>query len=187
MRKKPLKHTLPGMTRAALCAALLCAASYLVIPLPFTPVVLSLHTVMVNLTGLLLTPGQAGAALLIYLLMGLCGLPVFSGGTAGPGKLFGPTGGYYFGFLFAVMAISALRGKRAKFPRYFLVTAGVGLPIQHLCAVAVMTLHNGFHPLGAFLTVSLPFLPGDLLKYAMAAGAGMAFHRTMPKHETKEF
>ena len=88
-----------GLTKIALCTAMLCVASYIVIPLPFTPVVLSMHTLAVNLAGLILKPKHAACVIGLYLLMGLAGLPVFAGGTAGIGKLLGPTGGFYFGFL----------------------------------------------------------------------------------------
>ena len=89
-----------NMTRIALCTAILCVSSYLVIPLPFTPIVFSMQTVMVNLIGLILKPKSAALTILMYLCMGMIGLPVFSGGSAGIGKLIGPTGGFYFGFFF---------------------------------------------------------------------------------------
>ena len=92
-----------NMTRIALCTAILCVSSYLVIPLPFTPIVFSMQTVMVNLIGLILKPKSAALTILMYLCMGMIGLPVFSGGSAGIGKLIGPTGGFYFGFFFAVI------------------------------------------------------------------------------------
>lgn len=168
------------MTRIALCTALLCASSYLVIPLPFTPIVLSMHTVMVNLIGLVLKPKQAAYTILLYLLMGLIGLPVFSGGTAGLGKLLGPTGGFYFGFLFAATAISALKGNRNSLGRYILVTVAVGIPIQHLCAIVMMGMHNGWELRAAALTVSLPFLPGDVVKCVLASTMGAAIRRVTP-------
>lgn len=106
--------TIANMTKIALCVAALCVSSYLVIPLPFTPIVLSAHTIVVNLIGLILPPLSAACTLITYLIMGLIGLPVFSGGTSGPGKLFGPTGGFYFGFLVAVIVISLLKGKKTS-------------------------------------------------------------------------
>jgi len=169
------------MTKMALCVAVLSASSYLVVPLPFTPVVLSLHSVAVGVTGLILSLRQAVCALSVYLLMGLMGLPVFAGGTAGPGKLFGPTGGFYFGFLLAAAAISALKGRQLRFGRCLLVTAGVGLPLQHLCAVAFFWLHNGRHLPSAFLTASLPFLPGDLVKCVLAATIGVSLNKALQK------
>ena len=167
------------MTRVALCTALLCACAYAVVPVPFSPAVLSLHTLAVNLTGLILSPGQAVATLGLYLLMGLVGLPVFSGGTGGPGKLLGPTGGYYFGFLLAAWAISRMKGRKPEPVRYFLVCLLVGLPLQHLCAIGMMCLHNGFQPMAAFLTVSAPFLLGDVVKCILAAFCGVSVCRAL--------
>ena len=167
------------MTKIALLVAILSISSYLVIPLPFTPLVLSLHTVMVNLIGLLLKPRYAAYTILIYLIMGLIGMPIFSGGTAGPGKLFGPTGGFYFGFFFAVIVISMLKGKKAHFIRYMLVTIGAGLPIQHIFAILFMCFHNGFQITSAFFTVSLPFIAGDIVKCILASMLGAAINKVL--------
>lgn len=168
MSTKANRPNIYNLTKIALCVALLCVSSYLVFPLPFTPIVISLHTIMVNLIGLVLKPKHVAVTILTYLLMGLIGLPVFSAGAAGPGKLFGPTGGFYFGFLFAGIAISFLKGKKNAFWRYLIATICVGLPIQHICAVLMMCLHNGFQVQVAFVTVSLPFIIGDIIKCIMA-------------------
>ena len=166
-----------SITKIALCVAILCASSYLVIPLPFTPIVLTVHTILINLIGLIFKPKEAAYTILTYILMGLIGLPVFAGGTTGPGKLFGPTGGFYFGFLFAAIAISLLKGKENNFPRYILITLVVGIPIQHIFAILFMCFYNNFHIQSALLTVSLPFLPGDILKAVIAS----ALARTLNK------
>ncbi|MBQ8624595.1 MAG: biotin transporter BioY [Agathobacter sp.] len=173
------KTDIYNLTKTALCIALLCVSSYLVLPLPFTPIVISLHTIMVNLIGLVLKPKTAAITMLTYLLMGLIGLPVFSAGTAGAGKLFGPTGGFYFGFLFAVIAISLLKGRKNSLARYVLVTICVGLPIQHFCAILMMCFHNGFQIQAAVVTVSLPFVLGDIVKCIMASIAGVALNKAL--------
>lgn len=167
------------ITKISLCVAVLCVTAYLVIPLPFTPIVLSFQTVMVNIIGLLFKPKEAGITILVYLLMGLIGLPVFSTGTAGPGKLFGPTGGFYFGFLAAVLVISLLKGKKISLLRYCVITIAVALPVQHLFAVLFMCIHNGWNVSAAFLTVSLPFVVGDVIKCAMASFIGVALNRVL--------
>ena len=176
---KSSKWKTKDMTKMALCAAILCVTSFLVVPLPFTPIVISLHTIAVNIIGLILTPMQAGLTVFIYLLMGLVGLPVFSAGTAGPGKLFGPTGGFYFGFLFAVIAISLLRGKKSSMKRYAIVSIAVGIPIQHLCAIVGMCIHNGGNVAAAFATVSLPFIIGDIIKCLMSSMVGVALNKVI--------
>ncbi len=182
MNTRGKKLDTSSMTRIALLIAVLSVSSYLVIPLPFTPIVLSMHTVMVNLIGLMLKPRHAAYTICIYLLLGLMGVPIFSGGTAGPGKLFGPTGGFYFGFLFAVIAISMLKGKKNKFIRYAIVTIGVGLPIQHLFAILFMCFYNGFNIQAAVLTVSLPFIPGDIIKCILASMLGIAVNKVLKEY-----
>ena len=171
--------TIANMTKIALCVAALCVSSYLVIPLPFTPIVLSAHTIVVNLIGLILPPLSAACTLITYLIMGLIGLPVFSGGTSGPGKLFGPTGGFYFGFLVAVIVISLLKGKKNQFGRFALVTICAGIPIQHLFGILFMCFYNGFNIPSAFLTVSLPFIPGDILKALLSSLIGKALNKAL--------
>lgn len=175
------KLKIQDLTKISLCVALLCITSYIVIPLPFTPIVISLHTIMVNIIALILKPKESAFTVLIYLLMGFIGLPVFSAGTSGPGKLFGPTGGFYFGFLFAVIAISLLKGKKNSFLRYSIVSITIGMPIQHLFAVLFMSIHNGWNFSAAFVTVSLPFIVGDIAKCIMAASIGVSLNRVLQR------
>lgn len=170
-----------SMAKVALCVSLLSVASYFVIPLPLSPAVLSLQTVMVGITALILSPGQSAWAMILYLGMGAVGLPVFAGGTAGMGKLFGPLGGYYFGFLISAVAVSALRGKTISLSRYSAVTVGLAVPIEHICAVLMMCIHNGFDVKGAFLSVSLPFIVGDIIKGFVSAMLAVAINKALEK------
>lgn len=171
------KRKISEITKTALFVALLCASSYFVIPLPFTPIVFSLQTIMVNLISYLLPPRQAIAAIGTYLIMGLIGLPVFSGGTAGVDKLFGPTGGFYFGFLFSVIAVSLLLRKKHTLFRFGLASIFVGIPIQHIAAILFMCFYNNFNPVAAALTVSVPFLVGDVIKCIVSVLIAKAFGR----------
>lgn len=173
------------MTQIALCTTILCISSYLIIPLPFTPIVFSMQTVMVNVIGLTQKPKQAAWCVLIYLMMGLLGLPVFSGGTSGAGKLFGPTGGFYFGFLTAVVVISFLKGRKIRVGRYILVTILAGIPIQHFFAVLFMYAHNGHHIRAAVMTVSLPFLFGDMVKCVMASFLAAAMNKVLVRNRKR--
>ena len=173
------KIKIQELTKISLCVAILCVTSYLVIPVPFSPVVLGFQTIMVNLIGLMFKPKEAGVCILMYLLMGLIGLPVFSAGTGGPGKLFGPTGGFYFGFLVAVLLISFLKGKKISFVRYCIVTIVAGVPAMHAFAILFMCIHNGWNVEAAVVTVSLPFIIGDIVKCFMASTIGVALNRVL--------
>ena len=87
------------MTQTALMTAVICVISPWVIVLPFSPVPVSLSLFAVLLSAYLLGARGGFVCCGLYLLLGAVGLPVFSGGVGGPGKLFGPTGGYLAGYL----------------------------------------------------------------------------------------
>lgn len=169
--------------KIALCVSMLSIVSWIVIPLPMTPVVLSFQTVAVGLTALILSPSQSARAMVLYLVMGAVGLPVFAGGSSGLGKLFGVTGGYYFGFLISAVLVSFLKGKEIDFKRYAAVTVGVSVPVQHLFAIVVMCLHNGGDIKSAFISISLPFLSVDIVKALITAFLGLEINRALKTTE----
>lgn len=157
------------MTKMALMVALNCISAYIIIPLPFSLSPIALQTLVVNLTGYVLNVKQAAMTMIAYLLVGLAGVPVFTGGTAGPGKLFGPTGGYLFGFLVCTVILAYLRGKDYSFMRYALIGCVLGIPIIYLFGVIQLQLitHMGWSK--AVMTGALPFIPLDIVKCCAAA------------------
>ncbi len=152
--------------KSALLVSLIILSSYFYLPLPSASG-FSLQTVFINITALTLSPWQGFFTIALWLLMGAVGLPVFSGG-GGLGKLFGITGGFYWGFLFAVPLMSRLKGREISFNRYF-ISLLCGLVTEHIFAVAFMCFHNSGDILSAFMSVSLPFVPGDILKCILSA------------------
>ena len=86
------------LTATALMAAVLCALASMSITIGIVPI--SLATFVIYLDAYILGSRMATVSTFIYLLLGLVGLPVYSGFSSGPAKLFGPTGGYLFGYLF---------------------------------------------------------------------------------------
>lgn len=179
MRKD--REKIYSMTKVAICVSLLSVVSYFALPLPMTPVVISLQSLAVGIIALILSPGQSAWAMALYLIMGALGLPVFSGGTAGLGKLLGVTGGYYFGFLISAVAVSFIKGKAISFRRYALSVVCVAIPVQHICAVIMMCIHNGFDVRSAFMSVSLPFIAVDVLKGVGAAVLAVAINKAESK------
>ena len=156
------------LTKMGLLTALICVSAYIVIPLPFSPASLTAQTLVVNLIALLLTPRQAAFTIIVYIFLGLTGLPVFSGGVGGPGKLFGPTGGYIMAWLIAVVLMSRLKGQRYSFGRYFLVTVCIGMPVIYVLGSAYMKFVTGMDWISTFTVAVLPFIPLDLFKCAAA-------------------
>jgi biotin transport system substrate-specific component len=111
-------------------SALVAICSHVALPLPFTPVPLTLQPFAVLLLGLLLAPRLAAATLAAFLAEGALGLPVFAPGPVGLAHLLGPTGGYLLAYPLAALVISFLwrqtgRGTRHAFPAA-LLSAGAG-------------------------------------------------------------
>ena len=92
-------------------ALLTALSAYVAVPIPGTQVPVTLQTLVVVLSGALLGPGLGAAAQATYLTAGMLGAPVFSGGAAGLGWLFGPTGGYLLAFPAAAAVVGVLAGR----------------------------------------------------------------------------
>lgn len=156
----------------ALGSALVAACAHVAVPLGFTPVPVTLQTFAVVLLGLVLGPGAAFTTLSLYLFEGLAGLPVFT--PHGPGgilQIIGPTGGYLLSYPLAALCTSLLYRALPRRDFASAVLAGATGSIITLTIGASWlssVMHQPFHSL---LTLSvLPFLPGDALKVAAAAG-----------------
>lgn len=163
------KITTQDLTKIALLVSLICISSYISIPLPFSSAVISAQTIIINLVALMLTPLQAGITILVYLLLGIIGLPVFSAGSSGITKLLSPSGGYYFGFLIASIVISLLKGKKYNVTRYSLISIFVGMPIIYFVGAIYMKFMTGFAFETILLVAVMPFIPLDILKCIIAS------------------
>lgn len=163
------RTTTRDLTKMTLLTALLCISSYIIIPLPFSLASITAQTIIINLIAFLLKPKQAFATVGLFLLIGLIGIPVFSGGGAGPAKLFGPTGGYLFGYLTAATLISFLRGKEFNMKKCILISIVIGMPVIYLMGAAYMEFLTKMDIKALILTSVLPFIPLDVLKCILAA------------------
>lgn len=158
-----------GMVFAALFAALTAAVAIVKIPLPFTPVPITLQTLMVLLSGALLGPKFGPLAMIIYLLLGAIGLPVFAGGKSGIAHLLGPTGGFLLSFPVAAFVIGKLTTKTKKMPTLLLAMFSATLIIYIMGATQGMIVtHLGLNAI--FTGWILPFIIGDTIKIILAAG-----------------
>src|SRR3989344_5830887 len=102
------KTTTKKWVFAALFAALTAAVAPFKIPLGFTPVPITLQTLVVLLAGAVLGSTYGALAMILYVLVGALGLPVFAGGGSGVGALLGPTGGYLFSYFIAAFFIGKI-------------------------------------------------------------------------------
>lgn len=150
----------------ALGAATVAVAAQASVPLPFSPVPMSLSPLAVLLVGGILGARGGLAAVATYVALGALGLPVYAHGLAGPAILLGPTGGYLLAFPVAA-GVTGWLARNGSFGRA-LVAAAAGVVVIHLGGWAQLTLLTG-DPATAFRLGTLPFMPGDIVKVALAA------------------
>ena len=153
---------------AILAGALLVAlGAQVAIPLPGTPVPVTLQVPAVLIVGGLLGPRLGAASMAVYLAMGAAGLPVFAPlGAPGVARLFGPTGGYLLALPLAAAVVGLIADRGRSWSRLALgVVAGAA--VVHLGGVAQLAVLTGSW--GVALTWgSVPFLLLDLVKLALA-------------------
>jgi biotin transport system substrate-specific component len=155
-----------------LCAALTAAGAFIRVPL--WPVPITLQTFFVLLSGILLGPRAGALSQLVYLLVGLMGIPVFSGG-GGLAYVMKPSFGYLVGFLLAPVGVGyALQGKMLGF-KTVLVASLFGTLIIYLIGIPYLAVYMRYvikKPDAMSLAIKmgfLVFLPGDTVKCLLLA------------------
>lgn len=161
------------MVFASLFAALTAAGAYIEVPLPFSPVPITLQVFFVLLAGSLLKSKWGSLSMLVYALLGIAGLPVFSGGGSGLGVVLGPTGGYITGFILAAYLIGRLSEAAEKKGKpgvlAYALYMGAGVLVIYTCGVAQLIFVAELGLKTAFLLGAVPFLPGEAVKISIAA------------------
>ena len=185
-RPRVLADLLPGaLLRDVLlvvgAAALTGLCAQVAIPLPYTPVPITLQTFAVLLSGAALGPWRGGAAMLLYLVAGSLGVAWFANGESGFG---GPTFGYIIGFVVAASVVGALASRGADRTVSGTVAIMVlGNLIIYAFGVPWLMASTGM-PLFVALEAGLwPFVIGDALKVALAAGLLPLTWRLVGRHD----
>ncbi|MBP2026161.1 biotin transporter BioY [Peptoniphilus stercorisuis] len=167
-----MKNNTKSLTRIAIFTALICVGAF--ISIPMYPVPITLQNFFVFMAGLLLSPVEAFLSVLIYIILGLVGVPIFSGFTGGIQSVFKPTFGFLIAFAIGGYLISKLTKDTISRKKIFitLIIAEIlfyliGLPYLYL----ILKFYIGKAPesLMAVLSMGLiPFIPGDIIKMIVA-------------------
>jgi biotin transport system substrate-specific component len=164
---------------AGLLAALLASAAWISFPVGTVPITLQVFVVV--LIALLLPPRWAAATIGAYLLLGAIGAPVFASGRAGLGVLFGPTGGYLFGFLAGATLGSVVRRTLVRRHVRDVVADSAAAATTVLVIYALgwtqLAIVTGTDVWASFAMGVAPFIAVDVLKAAVAVGIASALRR----------
>lgn len=165
------------LASAAALAALMGVLAQFSIPIPGLPAPISFQAIPVYLAGLLLGPVWGGGTVLLYLLVGILGAPVFSNLGAGLGYVLGPTGGYLIGFLLAAVVVGAIAHRRVE-PRSLdsvpialqAIALFAGLAVTYAVGVPWLASVAGYELSHAAVIGAAIFLPGDVVKIVAVLG-----------------
>ncbi len=163
-----MKLTTKEITLVAIIPALMGATAIISIPLGQLPDI-TLQTLFVAIAGLLLRKELAFLSMIIYIILGLIGLPVFSLGTSGLGVILGATGGFILGFPVAAYLISLLKDIKImnnQFVSLLLILIGVNL-ILYLMGGLYFKFITGWN-LSSTVALFGLYIPGDILKITAA-------------------
>ena len=154
----------------AVFAALLCVVSPFAVPIG--PVPISLATLAIYLTAGVLGTRRATLAVAIYIALGTFGMPVFTGFSGGIQKLVGPTGGYIAGYiplaLITGIAAHVKVNRKLEIPVFCALAIGA-TAILYTLGTAWFVFQSGNTLAVALSACVIPFVPGDLIKIAIAA------------------
>lgn len=177
----PRASSEPGrdLARVAVFAALIVVLGMVTIPIP-GGVPITAQTLAIMLAGAVLGPRLAPLAVLVVLVLAAVGLPVLAGGRGGLGVFVGPTAGYLLGFVVGAWVIGLIvHGGRITWWRSALGILVGGIAVVYLFGIPVQSLVLGIGLPETALS-SLVFLPGDLLKAALATVLVLALRRAYP-------
>ena len=164
------KNSVYPLVMTAVMAAVIAAVAPFA--LPIGPIPITLGTLVMYLAGYVLGGKRAGVAVLVYVLLGAVGVPVFNGFTGGLGVVAGPTGGYIIGFI-PLAFLSGLAVER--FPQNRLlqfVGMVIATAVLYALGTAWFCVQAGKSLAAALSVCVFPFIPGDLAKMAVAMVLG---------------
>ena len=183
--EKKRKSVAYDIAISALFVAVIAVCAWIAVPI--SEISITLQTMGVCLAAAMLGWERGLAAVAAYILLGLVGVPVFSGFTGGAAKLIGPTGGYIVGFLFTALlvgiACDLVRGKaKWLFAVVCVLSMIVGIAVCYAFGTGwfmfMMSGKGNPYTLSAALAMCvLPYIPFDLIKIAVATALSVALKR----------
>jgi biotin transport system substrate-specific component len=166
------------MILSALFAAVISVGSIISIPIGEVPI--SLASMMVALAAVVLGPKYGSVSVIVFILLGAVGVPVFAGFEAGFGVLAGPTGGYIFGYIADAFLVGILIGKSKEIhPARLVVALVVGTIVLYAIGTAWFMAVTNMTLAAALVLCVLPFLLGDAAKLAIVFFTGRVLRKRL--------
>ena len=169
-------------------AAIIAVCAQISIPMP-AGIPFTFQTFAVPLAGIILGAKRGMLSSTVYVLIGLIGLPVFSGFKGGIGVLFSSTGGFILSFPLMALCvgifseISSSKKIKNKFFKIILIIIGLisGAGINYLFGILMFSILTSGSLQSAFTACVMPFIPVDIIKFILAGGIGLSAKKILLK------
>jgi biotin transport system substrate-specific component len=169
------------LTLIGLMTAVTCILGPLTISIPISPVPISFTNLAIYLSVIMLGLKKGTISYVAYLLIGFVGVPVFSGFTAGPGKLLGPTGGYLIGFIFLCL-IAGFFVDRFPGKRYMCAFGMVlGTVVTYALGSGWLAYQANMSFEAALVAGVIPYILGDIVKVVIATTLGITIKQQIKR------
>lgn len=176
-----MKITTKELILCSVFAAFISIFAQIALPLPFTAIPLTLQVFAIAITGIILGSKLGFISLLIYLLLGGVGLPVFSNFSGGIASLVGPTGGYLLGFPLMAFIIGYFREK-FNYSNTLIVGLLLGLFVDYTTGTLMFSVISGNTIYQSLVYCVIPFIFTDLLKLTLAFIVGSTVYRRVSSY-----
>ncbi|HEY8891792.1 MAG TPA: biotin transporter BioY [Clostridium sp.] len=160
------------------------------IAIPIGPVPITLQSLFVVLSGLILGAKLGALSQITYIILGLIGLPVFSGGNGGLGAIARPSFGFLMGYVVAAYVIGKLTEKNKSLSKivYSVILGSIviyiiGVPYFYFIFTSYLGKSINFY--GALKYACLPFIPGDIIKAVIAISLAKQLIPRLSKYSNK--
>jgi len=168
-----------SMVICAVFSAILCIFCVLTVPIGTVPV--SLSTLAVMLTAIILGPKKSSISVIIYIMLGCVGLPVFSGFKGGFQILVGPTGGYIWSYILMALLIGSVAKKYANNRIIIFIGCIASIIICYIFGTIQFTFVQNISFMSALSVCVLPFIPFDIVKTVLAVFLGTSLKHRLTK------
>lgn len=176
-----MKFSVKQLALIGLMTAVICVLGPLALSIPVSPVPISLGTLAIYFVVSVVGMKLGTVSVIIYILLGLAGVPVFTSFTGGPAKLFGPTGGYIIGYIFMALICGFFVDKFGnKLPLYFFGMI-LGTAVLYLFGTVWLGYQMNLTFLQALAEGVIPYIPGDLIKLIIAMAVGTQIRKRLLK------
>ncbi len=169
------------MALIGLMTAVICVLAPFSLNLPFSPVPISLGTLAIYFVISVLGMKSGTVSVVLYILLGLVGLPVFANFTGGAGKLFGPSGGYIIGYIFMALICGWFTDKWTDKAVLRFLGMLLGTAACYLFGTAWLAYQMSLTFPQALMAGVVPFIPADLVKLIIAMLLGYQLRKRLLK------